>query len=645
MNLLLFTVPFAPVLAAFLTLVFGRKLPRQGGWINFAGAAISLVALFILGQTDLRFSTDWFSVGDFALTVGLRLDSLSRFMAWIVGIVSLLVNLYSIAYMKDETDQPRFFALMSFFAGAMLALVLADSLLLLFMAWEMVGLASFGLIGFHFTEEKSRRAAQKAFLLTRLGDFGFLLGWLIVLNFTRTTDLETLLTATSQGAIAAPMLTLVALLFFLAAVGKSAQLPLTAWLPDAMAGPTPVSALIHSATMVAAGVFLILRIFPVYAASQIALDVILWTGAITAVFAALTATAQYDLKRVLAWSTVSQLGEMMLALGLAGPIAAAFHLAAHAFFKSTLFLTAGAIEHSTDSRDLRELGGLWRKLPVITVIFAVAALALAGFPPFAGFWSEEEIIKSAVSKNAGWAVLMILLIFLAGIYIGRAGTAVFAFYKNAKSPAAEKTNYLMLAPMILLAVGAFAVGFVLKNPIEHLLPFETTETEIGIWRYAAIAASVFGLASGAWRVKTAGAVSFFGEFPQTMANGLQTATRAAGQAAMFAAKQLGKIEQAFDAAARIISATTIQFARSANIAEQGFDWTAQTIGASTMQAADASETAEKKGFDDGIDWFAALFARAGGGLRPFQTGKIYLNSMTLVVFVLLMGAVFVLIWW
>ncbi len=327
--------------------------------------------------------------------MGLRLDGIAYAAALLVAGISLPVLVYSTAYTAGEEGVPRFFAGMSFFVGAMLTLVLADSLLLLYAAWEWVGLASWLLIGFRFREEEARRAARKAFLVTRIGDSGFLLAWLLVLTTFGSTDLGALLTAAGDG-MPDGLGTLLPLLFFFAAVGKSAQLPLSAWLPPAMAGPTPVSALIHSATMVAAGVFLVLRLWPLFAASPAALQVILWIGGVTALLAALAATVQYDLKRVLAWSTISQLGEMMLALGLGAPLAAAWHLGTHAAFKSTLFLAAGAVEHGGGGRDLRCMGGLAKRLPWSAVAFAVAAVALAGIPPFSGFWSEDAILAAAV---------------------------------------------------------------------------------------------------------------------------------------------------------------------------------------------------------------------------------------------------------
>lgn len=471
MSWLLVTVPAAPLAAALLTVLAGRRWARWGGWLAVAGTAVSLVCLLVLGGSPQQISVPWFTLGELELSVGLQLDRLSWPMAVLVSSVCALVNLYSIGYEQEDSHRPRFFSWMSFFAGAMLTLVLAGSFVLWFAAWEAVGLVSWALIGFHHREQAARRAALKAFLLTRIGDFGFLLAWLLVLVITGTTAIDRFLEHVQSGTFSPTTLTLIALLFFVAAVSKSAQLPLSAWLPDAMAGPAPVSALIHSATMVAAGVYLLLRLYPLYEASGIARGVILWTGAATALLAALIATAQSDLKRIFAWSTVSHLGEMMLALGLAGPIAAAFHLTTHAAFKSTLFLAAGAVEQTTGKRELSQLGGVLRKMPWTAGALVLASLAAAGLPPLSGYWSEEAILKAALAAGVGWGVLLLIVIALAGIYLGRAAAALLVRSPNAPGASASRTAWTMLVPLGVLAVAAAAVGYPLKTPLEKWLPF------------------------------------------------------------------------------------------------------------------------------------------------------------------------------
>ena len=670
MTLWLLLVPIAPLLAAGGVLAFGRHLPRGGGWMATGSLALSTAGLGVLGGSGtLQAEAVWLSAGRFELRTGLWLNGLSWWTALLVASVCLLVTLYAVAYMREEAGLPRFFALMALFAGAMLTLVLSSSLVLLFMAWEGVGLASFGLIGFWYDQPGSRRAAQKAFLMTRLGDFGLLLGWLLVLLLLGSTSIEALHAAANGGQIAAPTLTLLALLFFVAAVGKSAQLPLTAWLPDAMAGPTPVSALLHSATMVAAGVYLVLRLFPVFEQGPHALTVVLWTGAATALAAALVATAQHDLKRILAWSTVSQLGEMMMALGLGGPVAAGFHLTTHAVFKSTLFLCAGALDHAAGSRDLRELGGLWNVMPVTAGVFGASALALAGFPPFAGFWSEEKILGAAQAHGLGWGLLMLALIFLAGIYIGRAGWAAFGNWPDAPSPEGGRPAAVMLVPMLLLGLGALALGYAIKTPIEHVLGFSAAKHTLGLWRWAAIAASAVGLAIGALRVRAAGPAPALGDWPRGVVSFTDRLARLPAQATLLVASAANPLERGLDAGAAGLGRSALgagDGARrteggldagaaglvrgalgaggGAQRAEGGLDAGARWSGAAAMRTADATDAAERTGFGRGLDAAAYALRRAGRRLRALQTGQLPQYTFSLVVWVLLATAIVLALW-
>ena len=645
MTTWLLLVPIAPLLAAGGVLAFGRRLPRGGGWMATGSLALSTAGLGVLGGSGtLQAEAVWLSAGRFELRTGLWLNGLSWWTALLVASVCLLVTLYAVAYMREEAGLPRFFALMAFFAGAMLTLVLSSSLVLLFMAWEGVGLASFGLIGFWYDQPGSRRAAQKAFLMTRLGDFGLLLGWLLVLLLLGSTSIEALHAAAHGGQIAAPTLTLLALLFFAAAVGKSAQLPLTAWLPDAMAGPTPVSALLHSATMVAAGVYLVLRLFPVFEQGPHALTVVLWTGAATALAAALVATAQHDLKRILAWSTVSQLGEMMMALGLGGPLAAGFHLTTHAVFKSTLFLCAGALDHAAGSRDLRELGGLWNVMPITAGVFGASALALAGFPPFAGFWSEEKILGAAQAHGTGWGLLMLVLIFLAGVYIGRAGWAAFGNWPDAPSPEGRRPTAVMLAPMLLLGLGAVAMGYVLTSPVEHVIGFSAAKHTLGLWRWAAIAASAVGLAIGALRVRTAGPAPVLGGWPKRVVSFTDRLARVPSRAAMRVASATNPLERGLDAGASELGQGALGAGNGAQRAEGGLDAGTRWFGAAAMRTADATDAAERTGFGRGLDAAAYALRRAGRRLRALQTGQLPQYTFSLVVWVLLATAIVLALW-
>ena len=645
MTYWLLLVPLFPLLAALGALAFGRHLPRGGGWLATGSLALSVLGLGILGGESVHAEAVWLSVGRFELTAGLWLNGLSWWTAMLVASVCLLVTLYAVAYMRTEQGLPRFFALLAFFAGAMLALVLASSLVLLFMAWEGVGLASFGLIGFWYEQPDSRRAAQKAFLMTRLGDFGLLLGWLLVLLLLGTTSIEMLHTAAkNSGQIAPATCTTLALLFFVAAVGKSAQLPLTAWLPDAMAGPTPVSALLHSATMVAAGVYLVLRVFPIFEAAPHALTVVLWTGAVTALAAALVATAQHDLKRILAWSTVSQLGEMMMALGLGGPLAAAFHLTTHAVFKSSLFLCAGALDHAAGSRDLRDLGGLWSAMPLTAGVFGASALALAGFPPLAGFWSEEKILGAAQAHGTGWGLLMLVLVFLAGVYIGRAGWAAFGDWPKAPVPKGEKPAAIMLAPMLVLGLGAIALGYALKSPVEHVLGFSAAKHSLGLWRWAAIAASAGGLATGALRVRAAGPVPAFGSWPQGGADFADQLARVPARVAMLVASATKPLEGGLDALAAGLGRGATRAGHDVRRAEGGLDTGARRLGTASMRSAGAIDTAERVGFGRALDAAAYALRRVGRRLRTLQTGQLPQYTFSLFVWVLIVGLLALVLW-
>jgi len=525
----------------------------------------------------------------------------------------------------------------------MLTLVLSNSLVLLFAAWEAVGLASYLLIGFWYKKAEAKAAAHKAFLMTRLGDLGLLLGWLLLLLTVGTTDIQSVLVAVGE-TLPPGTEALAAFLLLLGALGKSAQLPLTAWLPDAMAGPTPVSALIHSATMVAAGVYLLLRLFPLYEAAPGVLAGVLWVGALTALLAALVATAQTDLKRVLVWSTVSQLGEMLFALGLGGAFAAAFHLTTHALFKAALFLAAGAVGHAVNTYDLRKLGGLARSLPLAAVTFAAAGLTLAGFPPFSAFWSEEAILMQAVAVSPVAGAFLLLLIFLAGVYISRAGAATFLSWSGAPNPKGKRTGTRMAAPMLLLAALALGFGWVLSGPLERFLPFAETPEGNAIWTLWALAASVAGLAFGMWRTLWYGPRPAFGGFPTSLERGLADLTRAPVVAVRMVAAGVNRLEHGFDMIVRLLAAGVAALARGLNEFEGGFDRSAQGLASGTLRLASGTEQAERS-VSRGGDAFAHLFRRSGERLRTSQSGKLYLYTLVLFAWVVAVLVGGVLLWW
>lgn len=645
MKLLLLAIPTAPLAAALLAGIAGRRLPYKGGELTVLGAAVAFGAALLLLGAEPRAATTWLHTGGYTLTVGLMWDGLARALALLVAGIGLLISIYAVGYLANETDRPRFFAAFGFFIGAMLTLVLADSFVLLFAAWEGVGVASFLLIGFWYQREDARRAAQKAFLLTRLGDLGLLLGWLWALHLTNTTDITTFLAAIGAQAISTAVLSSIALLVFAGAVGKSAQLPLTAWLPDAMAGPTPVSALIHSATLVAAGIYLLLRLFPLFAAIPVVLTVVFWVGGTTALVAALVATVQTDLKRILAWSTVSQLGEMMLALGLGGPLAAAYHLLTHATFKSTLFLAVGAIDHATGTRDLRRLGGLARTMPVTTLTFGVAALALAGVPPLSGFWSEEAILFHAAEAGTAPAILLLAVIFLAGVYISRAGVVALTSWPGAPQPAGHDPGKLMAVPMAVLALLALGFGWVLSGQLANVLRFPAVP-EVGWgWRSAAVLASLLGLTLGGLRARHRGPVPTFGLFPRTLEHGLTWATAVPAALVWRVACAAQRMERGIDHVARLSGRSPQVGAALTRPIEHSLDWTAQAVGTRTVVLGSAAETTETEGFAPTLDAFARLFSQAGNRLRTLQSGKLYLYTLGLFLWVLVVSVAGGILFW
>lgn len=430
----------------------------------------------------LHVQTKWLVVGDWSISVGAQLDGLSALMMVIVSTVSLAVQVYSVGYMAGDSGFARYFSIMALFTAAMLGLVIADNLPLLYMSWELVGLCSYLLIGFWYRKPEAANAAKKAFVVTRFGDVGFLLGIILLSYATGTWQIAEMERQVASGTLhplfgSLPQFaTVVALLLFCGAVGKSAQFPLHIWLPDAMEGPTPVSALIHAATMVAAGVFLVARMFFLFAVAPTAMQVVTVIGGFTAFMAATIALAQFDIKRVLAYSTISQLGYMMMALGLGDRVAAMFHLGTHAYFKSLLFLTAGSVIHATHTQNMREMGGLYPKMKLTAITALVGALALAGIFPLSGFWSKDEILLAAWRGHHPFALTMgILTALLTAFYMTRLWVLTFLGEPRSEHARhAHESPPVMGIPLFLLAVasavggaGASTVRAMLENPGEH----------------------------------------------------------------------------------------------------------------------------------------------------------------------------------
>jgi len=427
----------------------------------------------------------WIPVDGINANFTLHLDPLSLLMTLIVTGVGFLIHLYSIGYMEHDVDINRYFACLNFFIFSMLLLVLSGELLLLFVGWEGVGLASYLLIGFWYEKPVAAAAAVKAFVVNRIGDLGFLLGLLLTFHLFGTSNIaEISLRAAKEFAVGAPVITILTLLYFIGAIGKSAQIPLHTWLPDAMAGPTPVSALIHAATMVTAGVYLIVRLHEVFVLAPMTLEIIGIIGGTTALFAALAALAQTDLKKVLAYSTISQLGFMFLACGIADFYGAMFHLTMHAFVKALLFLAAGNVLHMVhETTDMREMGGLRKKLPQTHILFLIGALALSGIPPLAAFFSKELVLEQ--EYLLGHYVLFyvgLVASILTGAYLTRAYCMTFLGTSHTPTKIYEtirEAPMVMIFPMIILALLSIGGGF-LGFASGHLSFLEAFLGKVGI---------------------------------------------------------------------------------------------------------------------------------------------------------------------
>ena len=471
-------IPAFPLAAFLVNGLFGRRwLGHLTGLIGSAAigaSAIVAIGVFfevlaghsrtIVPLTIAGIRYQWIAVGDFSVDVSALVDPLSAVMMLVVTVVSFLIFVYSNGYMAHDHGFYRFFTWLSLFVFAMLILVMADNYLLLFVGWEGVGLCSYLLIGYWFERPEPYFAAKKAFVMNRIGDWGYTIGIIVIFLVFGSLNFGDVFRRLDESAPEQGVLTLICVALFFGATGKSAQLPLHSWLPDAMEGPTPVSALIHAATMVTAGVYLVARSTPLFTAAGSALTLVAVVGTLTAIFAATIALVQVDIKRVMAYSTVSQLGYMFLALGVGAPIAAIFHLATHAFFKALLFLGSGSVIHAMDNvQDMRRYGGLRRKLPWTYWTMLIAGGALSAIPPLAGFWSKDEIVGAAFTN--GYPLLWgvgVLTGALTAFYVTRALWLTFHgeprdhhLYEHA-----HESPPVMVLPLAALAVGSALVGFI-----------------------------------------------------------------------------------------------------------------------------------------------------------------------------------------
>jgi NADH-quinone oxidoreductase subunit L len=469
-ELLPWLILFLPLLSAAVITLFTLRNKTVSSLISIGAvvAGFVMAVMFVkangfhlpAGQDELR--VNWLTIGDLSVDFGLKLDALSLMMLFVVTGVGGLIHIYSWGYMHDDAGRSRFFAKLSLFTFSMLGIVLANNFLMMFIFWELVGISSYLLIGFWFEKPSAGDAAKKAFITNRLGDFGFLFGILMVwgllgsLNFSVLNEV-----ITANPAALGCCATIAGLLIFCGAMGKSAQFPLHVWLPDAMEGPTPVSALIHAATMVAAGVYMLCRTLFLF--DHDALQVIAYIGGFTALLAALMAVQQNDIKRIIAYSTLSQLGYMVMAVGLSGPTAAMFHLTTHAFFKALLFLSAGSVILGMHhEQDIWKMGGLWKKMPITFWTFLIGALALSGVPPFAGFYSKDSILAQALEeKNYLLFSVAVLVAAMTVFYTFRLFFVVFlGKEKSDHAKHAHESPLVMTLPLLVLAVFSLVGGFI-----------------------------------------------------------------------------------------------------------------------------------------------------------------------------------------
>ena len=533
-------IPLLPLAAFILLGIFGRKHFKNsagiiGTFLLLVSTALALYTaygyFFDYGKVNgvyqklipLQYNWLQFSPG-LSIDIGILLDPISVMMLVVVTFISLMVHIYSLAYMKGEERFPTYYAFLGLFTFSMLGLVVSSNIFQMYIFWELVGVSSFLLIGYYYDRPSAVAACKKAFIVTRFADLGFLIGILVLSFYSGTLDFNTLIqrltspesselkTAVAASFLGVSALTWGVVLVFIGGAGKSAMLPLHIWLPDAMEGPTTVSALIHAATMVVAGVFLVARLFPVFSMSAPALEIVSYVGISSALFAAIIACTQTDIKRVLAYSTMSQIGFMMFALGVSGSggenglgfTASMFHLFTHAMFKALLFLGAGAVIHFIHSNEMKDMGGLRKYMPITHITFLIACLAIAGVPPFAGFFSKEEILLAAYQHNSFIYWIALITSGLTAFYMFRLYFNIF--WNKEHEPQGEhhhgEGGFAMMMPLLLLAVGAAAAGFI---PFGHFVSSDgaALESEFHFqFSIAPVALGLMGIFTAMWLYKT-----------------------------------------------------------------------------------------------------------------------------------------------
>jgi NADH-quinone oxidoreductase subunit L len=467
MRELSWIIPLLPLLSFMTIVLFTRNQRSLSAGISIGAIAAGFVYAILLlvrqlgDNTVFEMAYGWAVFPTIKLEAGIMIDSLTSMMLVVVTTVSMLVQIYSLGYMKGDPRYSRYYAYLSLFTFSMLGLVLANNFFLVFVFWELVGLTSYLLIGFWFEKKSASDAGKKAFITTRIGDLGFIVGILLLTVYAGTLNYREVFALAAGGTIPTATLSLIGIFIFCGAIGKSAQFPLHVWLPDAMEGPTPVSALIHAATMVAAGVYLVARSMAIYANAPSAAMVVATIGIITSLLAASIALVQNDIKRILAYSTVSQLGYMIMALGLGSFAAGTLHLMTHAFFKALLFLCAGSVIHAAHTQDIQQMGGLRNKMKITYWTMLIASLSIAGIPPLSGFWSKDEIVASTMGHPV-FMVLTLLVAFMTAFYMFR--LIFLTFYGTTRDQHsydhAHESPRTMTTPLIILGVLSVVAGWV-----------------------------------------------------------------------------------------------------------------------------------------------------------------------------------------
>ena len=645
MQTLLPLIPGLPLAGFLLTVLFGRRLGRRASWLPVSIIVATWVVSMIVAFTALTggapFGTEgagvtlwrWIPAGQFTVDVGLYADNLTACLLIVVTTIGMLVHIYSLGYMAHDPGYWRFFAYLNLFMFSMLVLVLADSFLVVFVAWELVGLSSYLLIGFWYGKRSAALAAKKAFIVNRVGDVGFALGIMALWVNLHTLNIREVLD--KIGTLDHTTISVIALLVFAGAVGKSAQFPLHVWLPDAMEGPTPVSALIHAATMVNAGVYLIARVNPIFAHAPEVMVVVAAIGIFTAILAASIAFTQTDIKRVLAYSTLSQLGYMFAALGVGAWAAAIFHLMTHGFFKGLLFLDSGSVIHSVDGeQDMRRMGGLANRIPITYATMFIGSVAISGIPPLAGFFSKDEILGGAFKNGFYWVWAIGLLVAgMTAFYMFRLIGLTF-WGKSRVDPEVEphihESPPSMTVPLILLAIPSLFLGLAIGWPPEsgllHTWLNPIFEGSIALAGRSGAAYNLFGI-DGALVIASVGIAAFgiavawrfFGvEFLGLRRAGRPEAVHAlAGRFSFLYRASLNKwwFDDLYD----------LLFIRIGGVVANGLWWFDRTI------------------IDGTVNGIGALTADAGRELRRVQTGRVQNYALGIAIGLIVMAGGYLLI--